>query len=418
MRARTFSLVGLFVATTAFGTDFEVVKKSDFLLKPANIVHEGKDTYVLKKEDSNFTNTYVVNVHGLSDKNIDGLKKFGKISHIEKNDYGIMEVAKDRVEGLSHTLHHSGLACGTVLSLETAGFVSDIAVADPVPVVPVSESILGLEGVISNVSTDRMRETVEWLSSFTTRHHSSRTGKQIAGLLVEKYRSLAGSRSDITIEEVSNTRGTNQSSIRVRIEGSVRPDEVIVLGSHIDSISWQGSSPGADDNASGTATNLEIFRVLMESGIQLERTLEIHGYAAEEIGLVGSANMARDYRDRGVNVVAMVQHDMNLYADGGVDKIWFVTNNTNRSLNQSLIALNEQYVHAPYGEMALSGGSSDHASWTRQGFAAAFPFEHPSRYNRSIHTSRDTIANSGAFNQAKMFAQLGITYVAHFGGKL
>mgnify|MGYP001548785621 FL=1 len=214
---------------------------------------------------------------------------------------------------------------------------------------------------------------------------------------------------------------TGQNSLVVRIEGQGKSDEILVLGSHIDSVNWRNGSesraPGADDNASGTSTNLEIFRILMEQGIKLERTLEIHGYAAEEIGLVGSQEIARQYRNDGVDVIAMVQFDMNLYNPAGTeDMIHLVTSNTLGGFNEQLSQLVGHYSGVPVASAPLFGGSSDHASWTRQGFAAAFPFEDPSSYNRQIHTAEDTIANSGRFDQAAAFAKLGVAYVLHFGG--
>ena len=49
----------------------------------------------------------------------------------------------------------------------------------------------------------------------------------------------------------------------VRIEGKKYPDELVLLGSHLDSIAgWysSGDAPGADDNASNTATNMSVLK--------------------------------------------------------------------------------------------------------------------------------------------------------------
>jgi leucyl aminopeptidase len=155
----------------------------------------------------------------------------------------------------------------------------------------------------------------------------------------------------------------------------------------------------------------------MESGVRPERTIEIHGYAAEEIGLVGSQDMAQKYKAAGKNVISMVQHDMNLYkAPGAPDKIWFVTNNTVDAFNSSLGSLVDRYVGVAWGKKSLSGGDSDHTSWRRQGFVTAFPFEDPAGYNRQIHTSRDSLETAGAMTQAAAFAKLGLAYLAHYAG--
>ena len=154
----------------------------------------------------------------------------------------------------------------------------------------------------------------------------------------------------------------------------------------------------------------------MEANYHPDRTIEIHAYAAEEIGLVGSNYIATAYRSAKKDVVAMVQHDMNLYAKDGNPKIWLVSNNTDNSLNTALEGLIDGYVGVPHQRRDLTAGNSDHYSWTKNGFAAAFPFENPSEYNKLIHTDRDTIANSGNFEQAAAFARLGVAYLMHFAG--
>jgi leucyl aminopeptidase len=65
-----------------------------------------------------------------------------------------------------------------------------------------------------------------------------------------------------------------------------------------------------DDDASGLACVLEIFRVLMESSYRPKRTVQFMAYAAEEAGLLGSKDIARAYHRQGVNVVAMLQMEM------------------------------------------------------------------------------------------------------------
>jgi bacterial leucyl aminopeptidase len=259
------------------------------------------------------------------------------------------------------------------------------------------------------------------LASFYNRFHTSTTGKEVGPLLAEKYNTFKADRDDITVELFDHGSATPQQSLVVRIQGTKYPDEIVVLGSHIDSIAsiFFGSyyeAPGADDNASGTASNLEIFRLLMQNNITFERTVEIYGYAAEEIGLVGSADMAKKYAQAGKNVVAMMQIDMNLFAPDKKEVLWFISNGTNDALNQHLATLATNYLAIPHRFGYLFAGTSDHASWMRHGFAASFPTENPNAYNQNIHTIHDTIANSGNFMFAEEFVKLGLAFVHHFAG--
>lgn len=344
----------------------------------------------------------------------------GEVVQFVPTKFAVMRIDQKNVEQVSGLLHQGGLACGGIFRMHGDTLV-EAPPAVPQPMLPIGEPDEFVLELASAASADNIRATVTSLSEVYTRYHGTDTGRGVAEWLVSQYQSLAANRDDVTVEVYDHGSDTAQDSILVRIEGQTRPDEVIILGSHIDSVNWRDGTrsraPGADDNASGTSTNLEIFRLLMDSGVRLHRTLEIHGYAAEEVGLVGSQNMARRYKADGVNVVAMVQQDMNLYkAPGTVDKIWFVTSNTLDAFNDALGVLVDHYAGVPWEKKSLSGGDSDHTSWTRQGYAAAFPFENPSSYNRHIHTRDDTIANSGAFDQAAAFAKLGVSYVSHFGG--
>ena len=157
---------------------------------------------------------------------------------------------------------------------------------------------------------------------------------------------------------------------------------------------------------------------MMANGFRPARTIEIHGYAAEEVGLVGSQDMARKYKTDGKKVVTMVQHDMNLYKQSGApDKIFFVTNNTVDAFNTSMGALVDRYVGVPWAKQSLSGGDSDHTSWKRQGFVTSFPFENPAHYNPNIHTSQDDLEHASAMTQVAAFAKLGVAYLGHYAGE-
>ena len=56
------------------------------------------------------------------------------------------------------------------------------------------------------------------------------------------------------------------------IQGTDLPNEVVVLGAHLDSINTSGGgsneqvAPGADDDASGIASLTEVIRVALASG--------------------------------------------------------------------------------------------------------------------------------------------------------
>ena len=68
-------------------------------------------------------------------------------------------------------------------------------------------------------------------------------------------------------------------------------DEYIVIGSHLDHLGIQNGvlHPGADDNGSGSTAVLSIARAMSENPVKPKRSVLFVWFAAEEIGLQGSA---------------------------------------------------------------------------------------------------------------------------------
>ena len=178
--------------------------------------------------------------------------------------------------------------------------------------------------------------------------------------------------------------------------GRQRPDEIVIVGAHFDSYagSGQARAPGADDNASGTASVLEIARLL--APLPLRRTVRFGFWNAEEFGLYGSAAYAQAMRTANANVIAYLNTDMNAYRDpSDARDLDFVLNNSTTSLVQYLTAVSQTYVPSlPVVTGSLGGGSSDHASFFAQGYPAVFYFEDASRYSPYIHSANDTQAQS------------------------
>ncbi|MHC5210804.1 MAG: M28 family metallopeptidase [Planctomycetota bacterium] len=74
----------------------------------------------------------------------------------------------------------------------------------------------------------------------------------------------------------------------VERRGSERPDIVVELGAHYDTLP---TTIGADDNASGVAVLLEVARVLADAPVR--RTVRFCFFAGEEDGLLGSKEHTR-----------------------------------------------------------------------------------------------------------------------------
>lgn len=283
-----------------------------------------------------------------------------------------------------------------------------------------------VKAMVAQVQESNIRTTITDLSAFFTRYHNCLSGNLSATWIRDKWASLVPvGRPDVTVQLYNHTGYTTlQPSVILTIQGTTFPSEVVVLGGHQDSIAGTNCSlsqaPGADDDASGIATLTEVIRVAMALGYQPQRTVKFMAYAAEEIGLRGSAQIAQQHADQGVNVVGVIQFDMTNYAPAGAQyDIVMFTDFTNAAQNAFITDLANLYVPnvgtvVPRVTSACGYGCSDHASWFNRGFPASFPFE--SRFNEHnpfIHTSNDTLAVSGNHaNRTVPFAHLGAAYMA------
>jgi carboxypeptidase Q len=96
------------------------------------------------------------------------------------------------------------------------------------------------------------------------------------------------------------------SSVIAEIRGRERPEEVVMLGAHLDS--WDFAT-GAQDNGSGCAQVLEAARALAALGTPPRRTLRFALWASEEQGSNGSTAYIRAHAAEMKRVTAYLNTD-------------------------------------------------------------------------------------------------------------
>ena len=106
-------------------------------------------------------------------------------------------------------------------------------------------------------------------------------------------------------------------NVVAEIKGSAHPDEILVIGAHYDS---HGTTPGADDNASGVAAGLEVARAFAARGKPPARTVRFVFYANEEPPYfkresMGSLGDARIMASESKKIVMMFSLEMLGYYD-------------------------------------------------------------------------------------------------------
>ncbi len=275
---------------------------------------------------------------------------------------------------------------------------------DQGPVVKALLKLVKEEPVVAAISS---------LASFKNRYYRSATGIESSKWLAGHWKELAAGRPDMSVTTFKHA-AFPQESVILTVRGTTEPDKVVVVGGHLDSTAGGSDSPapGADDNASGIAVTEELIRVLAASGHKPAQTLKFIAFAAEEAGLRGSGEIAAAFKKDGVAVQGMLNLDMANYKGSPAD-IYFVSDNTSAEQNAFIGKLISTYTDYTWGTTKCGYGCSDHASWTRNGFAASLPFESTfADYNPAIHSANDTLAQTGGrAEHAVKFARLGVAYI-------
>jgi aminopeptidase YwaD len=148
-----------------------------------------------------------------------------------------------------------------------------------------------LQALVDQVTEARLAEIVLRLQNFQTRYSRSDSVHRAADWIIAEFQSFGYAPEDIFQHPFTVSIGGMpypQRNIVVTKLGTTRPDDIIVIGGHYDTVSNQPlvSAPGADDDGSGTAAVMVIAEILAQ--VNLEATVMFATWAAEEQGFVGS----------------------------------------------------------------------------------------------------------------------------------
>jgi hypothetical protein len=232
-----------------------------------------------------------------------------------------------------------------------------------------------IQGIVSEISAERIQRSVYVLASFKTRHTLSDplpSGDGIGGACAwvraefERASAASGGRLQVELDSFVQKPVPPRIPHPVTIVNVVatlpgsRPgsaDRIYVMSGHYDSIinnvlDATSPAPGANDDASGVAAVLEAARVM--SSHEFGATIVFMAVAGEEQGLNGSAHWAAQARAKGLNIAGMLDDDIvgsTRGADGRVD------NRTLRLFAQGippLARLDDELV-----ELIRNGGEND-----------------------------------------------------------
>ena len=346
---------------------------------------------------------------------------------VSENIY-LLEVPARELPNIAGTLHRKLRHCGGFMyhASEAEARRALEGLAAPQQVTRPSYLIASQATVgplLAQMEEARIARTIIRLSSFVNRYYTSVHGIEASNWLRDTWKQLAENHPGISVAQFPHA-GYGQQSVIATITGSDKAEQVVVLGAHLDSITITSNragavAPGDDDDAAGIAGLTEVLRVLASSNYRPRRTIKLIGYAAEEMGLRGSQDIARDFRKNKVDVVGVLQLDMTNYQGSGQD-IYLISDYTDTGQNQFLAKLVETYLPTlTMGTDRCGYACSDHAAWHAEGFATSMPFESSlGQDNPAIHTKHDTYKNSrGQAAHALKFTRMAAAFALELGSE-
>lgn len=143
--------------------------------------------------------------------------------------------------------------------------------------------------------------------------------------IVQKYKDFGYLDSQITYDTFTYS-GKSVKNVIITKTGTVYPDQYVIICGHYDSFygtTTSTRSVGANDNGTGTATIMEVARILKD--VPTEYSIKYIHFTGEEQGLLGSKNYV-------TNVVNTTTPKMKIRLVFNIDMIGGVASATNNTI--------------------------------------------------------------------------------------
>ena len=185
--------------------------------------------------------------------------------------------------------------------------------------------------------------------------------------------------------EMTNSFGDKPMDVYntvAEIRGTEKPDEIVILGAHLDS--WDLGT-GSTDNGTGSMAVLEAARTLAKLNLKPKRTIRFVLFSGEEEGLVGSVKYVESHTNELEKISAVLVHDT---GTGRVLTLGLHDNYQDREIvDQVLAPLKELKLLEP--TMRRSFGT-DHASFDDAGVPGFQVIQDGAEYSLTHHSQSDT----------------------------
>ena len=188
------------------------------------------------------------------------------------------------------------------------------------------------------------------------------------------------------------------------IRGRERPDEVVVVGGHLDS--WDVGA-GASDDGGGCVATWEALRLMKKLNLRPRRTVRVVLFTNEENGTRGG----QAYRDQ--HRAELAKHVMMMESDGGVFRpLGFGFSGTDAA-RETIRTIATLLTGIAADQITPGGGGADIGPSVQEGRIPSMSLDvDSSKYFLIHHTPADTIDKIDPFDIARSTAAVAVmTYV-------
>ena len=188
--------------------------------------------------------------------------------------------------------------------------------------VPMTRTDSIVQTIVERLDFDNYKQLVHELAQFGDREQGTERNARAVDWIDGQLRGWGYQTERLHYEY----EGEPREQVYATKVGSVAPDEMYILGAHMDG---RGEGQAVNDNASGTAVVMEIARALASPDIETERSVRFALWNNEENGLIGSgayveqrAEMQGVEDPRGSGLypeptwLGMIQHDKVMFDRG------------------------------------------------------------------------------------------------------
>ena len=204
-------------------------------------------------------------------------------------------------------------------------------------------------------------------------------------LLMQRFADR-GVKLEVTLKmEAQTLPDADSHNVIAEITGSEYPDEIIVLGGHIDS--WDVGT-GAMDDGGGCVAAWEALRLIKELGLEPKRTIRVVLWTNEENGLAGANEYRRWVEEE---EKSLDNHILAMESDAGVfDPIGFGFSGSDEAY-EMLVQIGALLEPVEAAEVRKGGGGADIGPLMQGGVPGMGLNVDGEKYFWFHHTDADTI---------------------------